>query len=333
MRHTSLPVGANVLCLTMNPSVDLATETAEVVPTHKLRCSATAHDAGGGGINVARTVVRMGGGCTTLCPAGGPTGDWLRRRLGEEGIDGHFVSTAEDTRVSFTVHESSSGQEYRFVMPGPVLADAEWQACLQAVEALDPFPGLIVASGSLPPGVPEDFYARVARLARQRGSRLVLDTSGPALDAALLEGVFLFKPNLRELCAHLGHDLPDRSAQLAALHRLLAAGRCEAVALSLGHLGALLATDQGAWFAPPLTIETRSAVGAGDSFVGGLVWSLAQGGEWTESLAWGVACGTGALLSVSTGLCQASDALNLREQVRLEPQPWTPVDRPHGGHK
>jgi 6-phosphofructokinase 2 len=332
MSPSPVPAGRALLCLTMNPSVDLATETAEVVPTHKLRCSPTAHDAGGGGINVARTVVRLGGHCTALCPAGGPTGDWLRRRVAEEGIDCRFVTTSEDTRVSFTVHEGRSGEEYRFVMPGPLLAEAEWQSCLQAVQALEPFPALIVASGSLPPGVPDDFYARLARLARGRGGRLVLDTSGPALDAALAEGLFLFKPNLRELCAHLGQDLPDRGSQLAALHRLLAAGRCEAVALSLGHRGALLATPQAAWFAPPLPIQPLSAVGAGDSFVGGLVWSLARGGDWTDSLAWGVACGTGALLSVSTGLCRASDALELREQVRLEPQPWQPIDSVGAGH-
>jgi len=326
MSITPVPAGTAVLCLTMNPSVDLATETAEVVPTHKLRCGPTAHDAGGGGINVARTVVRLGGRCEALCPAGGPTGDWLRRRLTEEGITSRFVPSAEDTRVSFTVHEGRSGQEYRFVMPGPRLSEAEWRTCLDELETLDPFPGLLVASGSLPPGVPDDFYAHLARLARARGSRLVLDTSGAALDAALQAGVFLAKPNLRELSAHLGRELPDREAQLAAVRQLVVSGRCEAVALSLGHRGALLASREGAWFAPPLPIEPLSAVGAGDSFVGGLVWALAQGRDWADSLAWGVACGTGALLSVSTGLCRAADATHLKDQVRLEQQPWEPID-------
>jgi 6-phosphofructokinase 2 len=326
MSPSPVAAGTALLCLTMNPSVDLATDTAEVVPTHKLRCSPTAHDAGGGGINVARTVVRLGGACMALCPAGGPTGDWLRRRLAEEGMASRFVASAEDTRVSFTVHESRSGQEFRFVMPGPRLSEAEWRACLDALDATDPFPGLLVASGSLPPGVPNDFYARVARLVAERGSRLVLDTSGAPLDAALQAGVFLVKPNLRELSAHLGRELPDHPAQLAALRQLVASGRCEAVALSLGHRGALLATRQAAWFAPPLAIEPLSAVGAGDSFVGGMVWALTQGLDWADSLVWGVACGTGALLSVSTGLCRAADALHLKDQVRLEPQAWVPID-------
>jgi hypothetical protein len=136
MSLSPVAAGTDLLCLTMNPSVDLATETPEVVPTHKLRCSPTAHDAGGGGINVARTVVRLGGPCVALCPAGGPTGDWLRRRLAEEGISSRFVPSAEDTRVSFTVHEGRSGQEYRFVMPGPRLSDAEWRACLHELDAM-----------------------------------------------------------------------------------------------------------------------------------------------------------------------------------------------------
>jgi 6-phosphofructokinase 2 len=169
----------------MNPSVDLSTETERVVPTHKLRCTDTLHDAGGGGINVARVLARMGGYCTALCPTGGSSGQWLQARMAQEGMVGVFLPIAGETRVSFTVHEHATGAEYRFVMPGPLLSDAEWQACLSHLEAMPDFPDLLVASGSLPPGVPTDFFARLARLCRERGARLVLDTAGPALAAAL----------------------------------------------------------------------------------------------------------------------------------------------------
>src|SRR5690606_37083218 len=129
-----------VLCLTMNPSVDLATETEQVVPTHKLRCGDTLHDAGGGGINVARVLTQLGGACTSLCPAGGPSGHWLRTRMQQEGLVATYLLIGQETRVSFTVHEHSTGAEYRFVMPGPRLAEAEWQAALQHLERLASFP-------------------------------------------------------------------------------------------------------------------------------------------------------------------------------------------------
>lgn len=308
-----------VLCLTMNPSVDLATDTAQVVPTHKLRCTSALHDAGGGGVNVARVVSRLGGRCRSLCPQGGPTGQWLRQRMQAEGLETHFLDIADETRVSFTVHETGTGSEFRFVMPGPTLSDSEWRGALAWIDALDPFPALVVASGSLPPGVPTDFYARLANKVRARGSRLILDTSGEPLQAALAAGVFMVKPNLKELADVCGHALDDASAWHAAARSLVTTGQAEVVALTLGHLGATLMTRDEAWTTPALPVAVSSAVGAGDSFVGGMAWALQQGLPLKEAFTWGVASGTAALVSVGTGLCRASDVQRLQPQVRLSP--------------
>ncbi|MCB2017153.1 MAG: 1-phosphofructokinase family hexose kinase [Hydrogenophaga sp.] len=308
-----------VLCLTMNPSVDLATDTEQVVPTHKLRCGETLHDAGGGGVNVARVLTRLGGDCTSFCPTGGPSGHWLELRMREEGLDCAFLPIADETRVSFTVHEQSTGAEFRFVMPGPHLSEAEWTACLEHLQGLSDFPDLIVASGSLPPGVPSDFYARVARLCRQRGGKLLLDASGPALAEALAEGVFLFKPNLKELGQLVGRTLDTPAQWQAAAQQLVDQGKTEVVALTLGHLGALLVTADAQWFSPPLEMTVSSAVGAGDSFVGGLVWAWQQGMPWDQAFAWGVAAGSAALLSVGTGLAHPGDVRRLLAQVEVRP--------------
>lgn len=315
MNSPTLPL--SVLCLTMNPAVDLATETERVVPTHKLRCGETLHDAGGGGINVARVLTRMGGRCTALCPTGGSSGQWLERRMRDEGLNGVFLPIADETRVSFTVHEHSTGAEYRFVMPGPHLTDSEWQACLDHLEQMPDFPALLVASGSLPPGVPPDFYARLARLSRARGARMVLDTSGPALAAALAEGVYLFKPNLKELAELAGRPLETPAQWQAAARQLVLDGQAEVVALTLGHLGALLVTRDAIWSAAPLDIPVASAVGAGDSFVGGLVWGLQQGQPLEQAFTWGIAAGSAALLSAGTGLSGPDDIRRLQPQVAV----------------
>lgn len=308
-----------VLCLTMNPSVDLATETERVVPTHKLRCGDTLHDAGGGGINVARVITRLGGTCTALCPTGGSAGHWLEKRMRDEGLHSVFLPIADETRVSFTVHEHSTGAEFRFVMPGPHLTEPEWQACLSQLEQMPEFPDLLVASGSLPPGVPVDFYARLARLCRERGARMVLDTSGPALAAALAEGVYLFKPNLRELAELSGETLETPEHWLGAARQLIQRGMTEVVALTLGHLGALLVTRDASWRAPPLDIPVASAVGAGDSFVGGMVLALQQHRRLQDAFALGVAAGSATLLSIGTGLCSREDVQRLLPQVQLQP--------------
>lgn len=315
---TEAPSTPDVLCLTMNPAVDLATETESVVPTHKLRCGDTLHDAGGGGVNVARVLTRLGGHCVSVCPTGGPSGHWLEKRMRDEGLDSVFLPIADETRVSFTVHEHSTGAEFRFVMPGPHLSEAEWQAALQHLEGLQPFPAIVVASGSLPPGVPADFYARLARLCRARGARMVLDTSGPALAAALAEGVYLFKPNLKELAELAGRPLETAEQWQAAARQLIADGKAQVVALTLGHLGALLVTREALWRAPPLDVAVSSAVGAGDSFVGALVWGLQQGQPLEQAFGWGIAAGTATLLSAGTALCQPADVQRLQAQVRVE---------------
>ncbi len=268
---------------------------------------------------MARVLSRLGGPCTALCPTGGSSGQWLQTRMAQEGLHGIFLPMAGETRVSFTVHEHSTGAEYRFVMPGPQLSKVEWQACLQHLDHMPDFPDLLVASGSLPPGVPTDFYAQLARLCRTRGARLVLDTSGPALAAALAEGVYLVKPNLRELRELSGQPLQTPAQWQAAAKALVHSGQAEVVALTLGHLGALLVTRTGAWQADPLDIAVASAVGAGDSFVGGVVWGLQHGLTLQTAFRWGIAAGSAALLTAGTGLADPNRVRDLEPQVRIRP--------------
>ena len=307
-----------VLCLTMNPSVDVSTHTGRVVPADKLRCGPARRDAGGGGLNVARVVQRLGGHSSALFPAGGPAGDWLVNHLQAAGLPVRRIPLSGDTRENFTVQALDTGAEFRFVLPGPTLSDSEWTACLAAIEALPLLPAVVVASGSLPPGVPSDFYARLALIVRARGSRLVLDSSGPALAAGVDAGVYLVKPNLRELRDLTQQPLDTPTQWRAAAQALVDEGRAEVVALTLGEQGALLVTKDGAWSADPLPITVASSVGAGDSFVGAFVWALQHGESMPDAFTWAVAAGSAALITPGTGLCLLEDVQRLRPQVRLQ---------------
>lgn len=306
-----------ILAIALNPSIDVAAMAETVTHEHKLRCTDVRRDAGGGGVNVARVLQRLGADCMVLYPAGGILGKLLRRLLEEEGVRDLAIDIAAETRESFTVLERSSGREFRFVLPGPELADAEWQACLDRVAALDAPAAYVVASGSLPPGVPEDFYARLARLARDRGSRMVLDASGPALAAALEEGVHLVKPNLRELRGLTGLPLEREEDWAAAADELVDSGKAEVVALSLGHRGALLAARGQRLRAPALSVKIASTVGAGDSFLAAMVWRLASGRNLEDAFRSGVAGGTAALLAPGTSLAHKGDVERLSHQVEI----------------
>lgn len=306
---------AQILTITMNPALDVFTSIDHVIPAHKLRCSASIQHPGGGGINVARVLHRLGADCEALYLAGGANGQVLRQLLDREQLHQHVIDIAADTRESFSVHETASGQDYRFVLPGPTVQRHEWEACLAYIAALEVPPRYLVASGGLPPGAPTDFYARVARLARERGSRLVLDTTGPALSAALAVGVHLFKPSLRELRELSGLPLTTENEWREAARSLVQAGQAEIVALSLGEGGALLVSADTALRSQGLRVPVASTIGAGDSFVGGLVWALDQGRALEEAFRYGMAAGAAALLSAGTALCDPADVRRLCDEV------------------
>jgi len=176
-------------------------------------------------------------------------------------------------------------------MQGPEISEAEWRNCLDILAERVETDCRVVASGSLPPGVPDDFYGRVARLAKKRGARCVIDTSGAPLRAALEEGIFLVKPNLREMQQLIGEDLDTAEAQERAARGLVERGESEIVALTLGADGAVLAWSGGLSRIPAPRLATRSAVGAGDSFVGALVLRLAQERPLEEAFVYASAAG------------------------------------------
>jgi 6-phosphofructokinase 2 len=304
--------------LTLNPALDLQTGVDIVEPENKLRCDVARQDAGGGGVNVARVLGRLGGRATCILPLGGPAGQALQARLADEGLDALVVPIAGETRQSFTVFDRSRGAEFRFVLPGPKLKAGEVRALETALADLSPAPDVLVVSGSLPAGMDPTRLARLAARVRRQGVKLALDASGEGLRAGLEAGVWLVKPNLRELQQCLGRDLPDLSSQLSAARGLIDDGRAAWVALSLGRQGALLVGAGFAAHAPALPITPVSTVGAGDSFLAGLVWELSRGRPPRQALATAVAAASATLMSPGSGMARSADIRRLRPRVRIE---------------
>jgi 6-phosphofructokinase 2 len=307
-----------IVTLTINPAIDIFVNVARVEPTRKLRCSPPKRDPGGGGINVARVAHRLGGDVTAIYPIGGQIGKLLQRLLEREDVASLVTPSHVETRENFTAYEESTGKQYRFVLPGSPLHRAEWEAVLDRLASLAEWPKFVVASGSVPPGAPDDFFARVARHAKALGAKSVIDTSGIALAAALEEGVTIIKPNLVELTELVAAPLDRDEDRIAACRKLAAEGRAEIVALTLGEHGALLVTAERAWQALPLDIEAVSTVGAGDSFLGGLVAALADGKPLDEAFRVAVAAASAAVLMPGTGLCQPEDVKRLLPQVKIK---------------
>jgi len=299
--------------LSLNPAIDEAAEAEVVRPIRKIRTWGERYDPGGGGINVARVIRELGGSALVIYLSGGTSGLMLDGLVRDSGIESRRIPIMGDTRVSYTVYERSSGLEYRFVAQGPVLEQSEWQASLVALEEIEC--EYLIASGSLPRGVPDDYFVQVAAIAARKEMKLVLDTSGDALRKATERGVHLIKPSLGELEDLIGRKLPEPGDQEQAVRGLIDSGAADMIALTLGRDGALLGTRDGLRRLDGLKVKAKSAVGAGDSFLAAMTFALAQGRDPEDSFALGVAAGTAAVLTMGTQPCPRADVERMYERI------------------
>ena len=319
---------SGIITLTINPTIDYSVSVDEIRPFSKLRCTQPRRDPGGGGVNISRVIAELGGTSLAIHCAGGTTGRILQELLAENALPGLVIPITGQTREDFSAMETSTGRQYRFVPPGPEMSEREWMHTLDVVAQLAPTCSYLVASGSLCPGVPPDFYARVARIAREAGIRLVLDTSGEPLALAVEEGLFLIKPNRRELESLVGGTLEDDQNGLAAAAELVHSQRVDVVSLTLGERGAACIWSEGYLQLEPPEVEVRTTIGAGDSFLGALTWALAGGRPLTEAFRWAVAAGTAAVMSEGTGLARRASVEAIYAQLAapaIRP-PATPAD-------
>ncbi len=304
-----------IATLTFNPALDLSTATERVEHTHKLRCAQPRFDPGGGGINVARVVKVLGGEAVAVYPTGGPHGEMLHALLAATGLGQVVIPIAGLTRESMTINEARTGNQYRFVLPGPTLTAAEQQKCLDAVAALRPRPSFLVVSGGFPPETPAaELFADIAALSKEIGARLILDVSREMRHAPL-SGVYLMKPSEREFSAMLGREIENRAEMAAAARTLIEAGRAEVIIISLGEEGALLVADGTAEHIPTPKVPIRSAVGAGDAMVGAIVFALEQ--EWNvrEAVRYGIAAGAATIMTPGTELCYRHDVERIYKEM------------------
>lgn len=296
---------SGILCIGLNPSIDISCTAETVEPTHKIRTRDEKYDPGGGAINVARVIDILGGEPVLAYLSGGSTGAMFETLLKNHRISQRCFQTSGSVRVAYMVREESTGLEYRFVPQGPEIQLDELEPLMAFVEGFDG--NYCVASGSLPRGVPSDIYARMAELTQKKGARFILDTSGEALHEALAHGgIFLTKPSKNELELYAGHQL-DESGLREVATALVARGVVENLVVSLGPDGALLANIDGVVQLPSPTVKMRSAVGAGDSFVGAMTWRLSQGFPVVEAFRFGVAAGAAAVMTSGTDLCRHED--------------------------
>ncbi|MGK0704831.1 6-phosphofructokinase II [Yokenella regensburgei] len=293
----------DIYTLTLAPSLDSATLTPQIYPEGKLRCSSPVFEPGGGGINVARAITFLGGRACAIFPAGGATGEHLVALLADEHVPVITVEAKDWTRQNLHVHVQSSGEQYRFVMPGAAVTENEFRQLEEKVLQIRTG-SLLVISGSLPPGIGSQRLVKLIRAAQKNGIRCIVDSSGEALAAALETGnIELVKPNQKELSALLQRELTKPDDVRKAAQEIIASGKAQRVVVSLGPQGALGVDAHGVVQVVPPPMKSQSTVGAGDSMVGAMTLKLAQHASLQDMVRFGVAAGSAATINQGTRLC------------------------------
>jgi 6-phosphofructokinase 2 len=309
---------SKIITLTLSPCIDKSTSVSSLEPEKKLRCSAPRFEPGGGGINVARVIKRLGGNVSAVYPYGGHTGKFFNELIKKENIISTAVASESETRENLTVVNVSDNDQYRFIMPCPMLPEKEWDACLKAVEK-EKEASYIIVSGSMPPGTMIDtIFSRLSAFAITINAKLVVDTSGQALGVAIREGVYLIKPNIGELASLCGRKWIETSDIAPLAKNIIRNNKCRVVVVSLGKNGAMLVTENETFMVKAPEVNRISSVGAGDSMLGGIVYSISRGKNLKQAVAYGVACGTAATLNPGTELCKKKDAAFLYAQMIAE---------------
>lgn len=305
-----------IVTLTLNPALDKSTYIDKLQPEKKLRCEEPTYEPGGGGINVSRAINILKGESLAIYAAGGASGNKIKDLLEKEGLKQQLISLKNETRENLVVLDRSTNNQYRFGMPGSKVGKQELQKCLTAVRELPDKVEYLVASGSLPPGAPEDFYGQIARIAKKRNIKCVIDTSGVALTKAAEAGVCIMKPNLGELSSLGGKEKISGLEQEEIAKKVIAEGKAETLIVSLGARGAMVATKDKIEYVVPPTVKQESTVGAGDSMVAGIILSLSRGDELMDAVKWGVAAGTAATMTPGSELCRKKDVETIYSWLR-----------------
>ena len=311
--HLRRPLVATV---TLNPSLDEWVYLRTLRPGELHRSTGFARYPGGKGINVSRAIRELGGRTVALGFAGGEDGMILRHAMRRLGLPHQLVTIPGSTRNNYKIRTESPRALTEINTAGPRVPAAAQRELARRLFAVHPQPRAVALSGSLPPGVPQTIYERWIRAWQRQGVPVLLDASGEALRVGLRAKPWSIKPNRQEAEEVLGRRLTGRAALVRAVQDLRRGG-VEVVILSLGADGALMGCATGVWRATPPSVEVDSAVGAGDSLVGGFLIGWMATGSLTDAFRYGVASGAAAAMTPGTELCHRRDVLRLLRRVKI----------------
>lgn len=299
----------NVVAVTLNPSLDKTIAVKTLVPYGLNRVVESRLDPGGKGINVARVLQSFGAGVTVTGFIAGAAGRRLMGFLQDAGLPSDFLEIAGETRTNLKVFDQAAGKTTEINESGCTVSAGDLEQFRAKFRNLCANTEVAVLSGSLPPGVPADFYAQCIRIARAAGVKTILDADGAALRNGLQETPYAVKPNIHELESLIGRRLDGPQAVLGAARDLIGQG-VGIVIVSMGPDGAVVADAREAYKVDSWDIPVKSATGAGDSMVGSLAYSILRGDSLYDIAKITTSAGTITASKPGTQICTRAEVLD-----------------------
>jgi len=305
----------SIYTLTLNPGLDRTLTVASLHDNAVLRATSSRLDWGGKGFNVSRALQALGEESVALGIVGGFTGQMLAQGLSDLGIATDFVHIAAESRTNTVIEEPHSGRYIKVNEAGPTVEASALELLAARIAHHQQAGSYWALCGSLPPGVPANFYARLITSLQSQGAIACLDSNGEALRLGIEAAPFLVKPNRDEASEITGtpiNDLP--SAQRAAAFFLDQGVML--VALSLDVDGLLLATRDFNIHLRPPQVAVQTQVGLGDALLAGLIFALCHELPLADVARWGVATGTAAAMTPGVEVGSFEEISRLVDQMR-----------------
>lgn len=304
-----------ILTLTINPAIDRTIAVDKLVFEDRSYIQSKNDTAGGRGVNASRVLHEFKAKTAAIMTTGGATGKQLQKLISGVGFPTDCVAVESPTRTNLTISDKH-GLTLKLNEQGSPIKARELEGVRKAVEKRLSKASWLLICGSVPPGVPAEFYAELIEMAHSKKVKTLLDTDGPVLEAGMAAKPTAVKPNQAEAERLLHRALISRHQVLDAVRELKAMGP-EMVILSLGGRGAIAATNEHLLEAIPPRIDPVCPIGAGDALSAAFAWALFEGKPVADALCWGVAAGTASTLlpGVETANMEQTRAIYNRVEI------------------
>lgn len=307
-----------IITITLNPAVDKTVEIDDFSAGTVNRVKSVRLDAGGKGINVSKVIQSLGGKSKATGILGGMTGSYIKDCLERWGIENDFVFIEDATRTNLKVIDGSRITNTDINEPGPQVASEVMESLKQKIFEELKEDSIVVFSGSVPVNVENDIYRQWISSAKKAGARTILDADGALLKYGIEAGPFLVKPNIHELERLFRREICDNREAERFARRLIDSYGVEMVAVSLGEKGAIFLNKEKSLLAHGIQVDVKSTVGAGDSMVAALAYSIDRGFSFEKSVTLAVAAGTANVTTSGTQPADYTAIIELEKQVTFE---------------